>query len=49
LAAVLSKLTSFYFESPNVTVGLFDQTLSPWWESGSIFEVHPPAYKVTVG
>lgn len=39
LTGVLSKLMDFYCESPNVTEGLFDQSISPWWESGSIFEV----------
>ena len=39
LTSVLSKLTDFYYESPNVTAGVFDQSISPWWESGSIFEV----------
>jgi mannan endo-1,6-alpha-mannosidase len=39
LIGVLSKLMEFYCESPNVTAGLFDQSISPWWESGSIFEV----------
>jgi hypothetical protein len=35
---VLSKLMKYYDASPNVTEGLFDQSISPWWESGSIFE-----------
>lgn len=39
LSSVLSKLTDHYHSSPNVTAGLFDQGISPWWESGSIFEV----------
>lgn len=39
LTGVLSKLMDFYYESPNVTAGLFDQSISPWWESGSISEV----------
>lgn len=36
---VMSILTDFYYDSPNATAGLFDQSISPWWESGSIFEV----------
>ena len=37
LTSVLSKLTDYYRSSPNVTEGLFNQSISPWWESGSIF------------
>ncbi|KUJ12476.1 family 76 glycoside hydrolase [Mollisia scopiformis] len=37
---VLSKLMEYYHASPNVTAGLFDQSISPWWESGSIFETY---------
>jgi len=29
--SVLSKILCYYDESPNVTVGLLDQTMSPWW------------------
>ncbi|CZS90054.1 uncharacterized protein RAG0_01187 [Rhynchosporium agropyri] len=36
LTAIMSKLTEYYHSSPNISAGLFDQTLSPWWETGSI-------------
>lgn len=47
LTSILSKLTEYYHASPNVTSGLFDQSISPWWESGSIFEASFPELKPT--
>ncbi|KAH6720279.1 glycoside hydrolase [Leptodontidium sp. MPI-SDFR-AT-0119] len=47
LTSILSKLTEYYHASPNVTSGLFDQSISPWWESGSIFETYMDFAKYT--
>ncbi|KAL2074147.1 hypothetical protein VTL71DRAFT_7925 [Oculimacula yallundae] len=47
LTSIFSKLTEYYHSSPNITAGLFDQTLSPWWESGSIFETYMDYEKYT--
>lgn len=47
LNLIFSKLTEYYHSSPNVTEGIFDQSISPWWESGSIFETYMDYAKYT--
>ncbi|KAG4414613.1 hypothetical protein IFR04_012267 [Cadophora malorum] len=47
ITSVLSRLTEYYHSSPNVTEGLFDQSISPWWESGSIFNTYMDFAKYT--